>query len=221
MEQMESLVAKRSIESEDTLISMAKELETVRDRETFKQLVGPFLNELERSLQVKLDSDVIAAYRQMEEHHMLLRVENASRILETLTKHTPLPVGNEDDHYANSVVPNQEGIKIAFSEGRAPGPVRLLFGFDLRTAISYSPESLHVYPIDDIEGDLRDASMRKQVCRHVAGEIQPEYIRHMVLRVPRAFFPEEKMSADERSNSGMYIFRSLTLPHIESNGDTA
>lgn len=201
-----------SPEKENSLITLAKQLETVKDREAFSRLVGPFLDELESTLHVTLDQDVLSAYRTMEEQRMLLRVENVSRILETITKHTPMPVGSDEDHYANSVVPNQEGIKIAFSEGKAPGPVRLLFGFDLKTAISYEPESVHVYPIDDIEGDLRDAGLRKQVCRHVAGEIKSEYIRHIVLRVPRAFFPEEKMTDDEKKSAGMYIFRSVTLP---------
>jgi hypothetical protein len=212
METIEMPTPKPILEQENKLISMAKELETVKGREAFSKLVGPFLQELESSLNVTLNDDVLAAYREMEDNHMLLRVENTSRILRTLTHHVPLSVGNENDHYANSVVPNHEGIKIAFSEGKAPGPVRLLFGFDLRTAISYESESLHVYPIDDIEGDLRDASLRKQVCRHVSGEIQPEHIRHMVLRVPRSFFPQDKMTDEEKKTEGMYIFRSINLP---------
>lgn len=209
---MHAPIAESSQEKQSSLLALAKELETVKDREAFSRLVGPFLEELESTLDVKLDQDVLSAYRTMEDKKMLLRVENVSRILETITKHTPMPVGSEEDHYANSVVPTQEGIKIAFSEGKAPGPVRLLFGFDLKTAISYEPESVHVYPIDDMEDDLRDAGLRKQVCRHVAGEIKPEYIRHIVLRVPRVFFPKEKMTDEERSTSGMYIFRSVTLP---------
>ena len=191
------------------LTELALELETTKNPEVFKTLLNNFLQELELGLHLPLEEDVTTSYHEMEQEKLLLRVENISRVMESIVEHKPISVGNKEDHYANSVVPNNDGIKIAFAEGRAPGPVRILIGFDVRTAISYKPDSLQVYEVDQDEEDLRDIELRKKTCRHVVGNIEPESIKHLVIRTPRKIFPEERLTDDERNSESMYIFRAL------------
>ncbi len=197
----------------EKLLSIAQRIEQTKDVNECKELMPGFLEALETLAHDPLNPEIERIYREMQAQDLLLRVENISRVAESIKTHTPYHVGDAEDHYANSVIPENDGIKIAFAEATAPGPVRLLIGFDVRTAISYSPESIHVYNIDETENDLRDISLRKKVCKHVEGVITPELIKHIVIRCPRTIFPEDRMTNEEKNTQHMYIFRAVTLKH--------
>ncbi len=206
--------SKESLEKDiESLIHISQELEKDREKDIskFAELISEFLEKLEVVSHAEISPDVDVAYKKMQEKNLLLRVENISRIINSITKKESYEIGNEEDHYANSVVPNTEGVKIAFAEGRAPGPVRLLMGFDVRSAIAIDPNQINVHPIDKIDDDLRDTKLRSMYCRHLQGVIRPEYIKYIVLRVPRKIFPESKLTKTELLNNSMYIFRSIEL----------
>ncbi len=198
-------------ETAERLCNITKELETAKNIDIFKELVPDFLDAIEVMSQSKLSEKIEDVYREMERDGLLLRVENISRIAESLKTHTAFKIGDDNDHYANSVIADNEGVKIAMAEASSPGPIRLLIGFDVRTAITFNPESMHVYEIDDDEMDLRDTSLRRRVCRHVSGEIKPEDIKHIIMRIPRVLFPKERMTKKENDTISMYIFRSVHM----------
>jgi hypothetical protein len=146
----------------------------------------------------------------MQKNKFLVRLESLSRILAAIEKGAPIPVGNENDHYANAVIPENEGLRIAFAEGDAPGPIRLLVGFDFRAAIGFDPKGLEVHEIDLDELDPRDQVKRAAFCRHVRGNLNPEQIKYLILRIPKNLFPKN-MITEEDKKYGQFVFRGAEL----------
>lgn len=196
------------------LLSVCELLEHEKDISKFKELISVFLEKIDKLSDSGLSENVEKAYKDMQIKNLLLRVENISKVIGSIKDNKPYTVGDTEDHYANAVVPDQDGVAIAFSEARAPGPVKLLIGFDVRSAIAFEQEALHVFPIKDQE-DLRNIELRKKVCRHVEGNIDPHYIKYIILRIPRKIFPETRLNSNETKSDSMYIFRSLSLNSIQ------
>ena len=190
---------------------LCKKLEEEHNPEKFKELMPLFLKGIEDLFKNKLTEQVTPIYKKMQDEKLILRVENMSRVIQSFKNHEGYVIGNKGDHRANCVIPENEGIKLAFAEGFAPGPVRLLIGYDVRTAIAFSPEKVLVTAIDDLEIETRDAKVRKNLCRHIEGTIEPEHIKSVILRVLKKFFQESRMTEQEINSNTFYIIRGIEI----------
>jgi hypothetical protein len=59
---------------------------------------------------------------------------------------------------------------------------------------------------------MRDTSLRASYCRHVNGEIHRMDVRYMVMRIPKAMFPLDKLSEQEQLQGGQFVFRGIEMP---------
>ncbi|MBI4033965.1 MAG: hypothetical protein HY378_00240 [Candidatus Brennerbacteria bacterium] len=198
-------------EYEPLNLETIERLERAENEVEVKEILPKFFAFLEREVGAEVTADIDSVYQEIEKQHELVRLENIRHVAESLGLHRPLKIGSGEDHYANVVVPDNEGIRIALAEGEAPRPLRLLIGFDVKTAIGFSSEGLRVHDIDQSEFDLRDTALRASLCRHVEGELPPEQIHHIITRVPRQLMPEELLTAQEEKSESRYIFRGARL----------
>ena len=198
-------------EQESLNLEAIERLECAEDENEIREALPKFFLFLEREVGAETTTDIDHLYQEMEKQHELVRLENIRRVVEALSSHRSLKIGSGEDHYANAVTAENEGIRIALAEGEAPGPLRLLIGFDVKTAIGFDPEGLKVYDIDQDEFDLRNILARSALCRHVEGELPPEQIHHIVTRVPRHLMPEELLTAREKDSETPYIFRGARI----------
>jgi len=200
-----SIVKRMEVISEDAEISpeeFAKES---------KVLVEELLEHLGSDLHFELSPEINSLYAEMSRENLLARVERIATVLRCVITGEPIPVGNADNHYANSVTTNPEGLKIAMAEADAIGPVRLLVGLDLKTLIGFSNDHLTVSEVDEDSFDIRDTNLRKTHCRHINGEIHKEDIKYVVMRIPRRYFPVDKLSQTENEGTSQFIFRGVKL----------
>ncbi len=202
------------------LLDIVEKLETLANSKEYdpqeivewsRELVSDLLQHIETDLQLKLSEDVNEVYRKMNQENLLARVESVKRIVECLTHETPIEVGIGDNHYANSVTADLEGLRIAMAEAETFGPVRLLVGLDLKALVGFTNDHVEVSEIDDNEFDLRDTALRKAYCRHLDGEIHKEDIRYVVLRIPRKVFPNSLLNDFEKKQQTPFIFRSISI----------
>jgi len=121
----------------------------------------------------------------------------------------PNVVGDRGDKYANCALwpygaNPVEGIKNAFLEGKsAAGPVVTMLAFKQNSDTMTVEE-----PIGKMMqvGDLSRGSVKI-----LSGEINRSDLKFIIVRMPRKFFPEEKLSAAEKQNSQPQIFRGFVL----------
>lgn len=177
-----------------------------------KVLVTELLSHLDSDLHLNLSENIGSLYAEMQRENLIARVEQVASVLKCLATNEPISVGSQDTHYANSVTADPEGLRIAMSEADALGPVRLLVGLDLKALIGFTTDHLSVSEIDDSELDLRDTNLRKNFCRHVSGEIHRDDIRYVVMRIPKAYFPQDSLTPEEEKMSGQFVFRGARLP---------
>lgn len=218
LEKMSQEEPVKSLEAVDRSIitALAVKLEKSETAEETKEILKRILFFLESILKMEFTGNVTRIYNTMREEGLMLRGESISKIFETIINHKPLRVGDKDDHYANAVIPEPEGIKIAFAEARAPGPIRLIVAFDIRSLIGFEPDNLEVSAIEvsrikTSETDPRDTALRSNLCRHVSGNLLPRQIKYLILRVPRSVFPEEYLGPDE-SEETKFVFRGGKFP---------
>ncbi len=202
------------------LLEIVQKMESISEDETIspeefaiasKILVEQLLEHLNSDLHYELSSEINSLYAEMARENLLARVENVTTVMECVLTGKPILVGHGKSNYANSVTANPEGLRIAMAEADAFGPVRLLVGLDLKTLIGFSNDHIKVSEIDNDSFDIRDTSLRKNHCRHIEGEIHREDIKYMVMRIPRRYFPDKKMSQIEASGSEQFIFRGAKL----------
>jgi hypothetical protein len=205
-----------SIVSRMEQIGEAKDISTEQIIFESKILVKELLEHLESDLKLELSNDVTSFYNQMSRENLLARVESATSVIACVALDKPISVGSGDRHYANSVASEAEGLRIAMAEAEALGPIRFLVGLDVKALVGFKNDHLTVSEIDEQDFDLRDTSLRKAQCRHVAGEIRNEDIRYMVMRIPRKVFPQEKLLSDEVNQTGNFIFRGAQMGSVES-----
>ncbi|MEK7464594.1 MAG: hypothetical protein AAB617_02335 [Patescibacteria group bacterium] len=186
-------------------------MESAQSSAELKKLIPLLIDRLEKDFGIRFTDDITSLYKEMQEKRFLVRLENIRRVVEGVYEKRGFKIGDKEDHYANAVVPENEGLRIAFSEGEAPGPVRFLVGFDVKSAIGFDPNGLEVSDIETDESDLRDTAKRRALLRHVSGNLEPENIHHFIMRIPRAAFPEERMTEEEAKNKGGFIFRGARL----------
>lgn len=198
-------------EYEPLSLETVERLEQAESEAEIKEILPHFFSFLELEVGAKIETDINIIYEEIERQHELVRLENMRKVVEALSSRHPMKIGDGEDHYANAVIPENEGIRIALAEGEAPGPVKLLIGFDVKTAIGFNPEGLRVHDIDQGEFDLRDTSLRAALCRHVEGELPPEQIHHIVTRVPRGLMPVELMTDGEKKTDSLYVFRGAKI----------
>ncbi len=203
-----------SNEDESELDSVIEAIQSIKEKdkmEILKQKIEDLLNLLEEKIHRSLSANVEQSYLEMQNRNLVLRVENLKNIINCVVNNKSFEIGSNTEHYANSVVPTPEGVKIAFSEGMSPGAIKILAGYDINSAISLDPEHFELSEIDSIEGEVRDENLRKSTCRHIHGVIRKELIKHIVLRIPSMLFPKDKLTSFEIEHPGAYVFRYIKL----------
>lgn len=194
---------------------VAKQIEESDDPEFIKAQISELFFDIERELGVTIESDVSDLYKEMKKENCLARIDSLSRVLKTLEFDEPMPIGSEeetDDHYANAVIPENEGIQLAFAEGQAPGPVRMLVGFG-KTLIGFKTDHLEVKEINFNEDDPRDVAQRAYLCRHVSGELKKDDIKYVVMRIPKHMMPDNMVTDLEKDNIDKikFLFRGFRI----------
>src|SRR5690606_13199423 len=166
-------------------VSESTDLSPEEIKEQCKTLTAELLDHLRTDLNLELSSDVSTLYEEMQREKLLARVENATRVIECIATKSPIPVGSNDTHYANAVIAEPEGLRIAMAAADVLGPVRFLVGLNLKAIVRFKSDHPEVAEVDDSQIAIRATQMRKSFCRHVVGEILTEAMRYMVLRIPR------------------------------------
>lgn len=214
--ELEKYTVLRNLVEDIEKLSESKEIGNLEKTAKLKEFVGELLDHIHDGLELNLSSEVTSIYDEMSKRDLLARVESVKSVIECLSTNKPIQVGDRDHHYANCVTTDKEGLRIAMAEAEAIGPVRLLVGLDLKALIGFSNDHIEVSDIDDNEFDLRDTSMRKVHCRHIVGEIHPEDIKYVVLRIPKHLMPESKLQEDEKVSQGKFIFRGARVESMNS-----
>jgi len=190
-------------------IKLAHELEKTDDVELVKADLNRLLELLPQELNLEINNDVNSVYAGMKSENCLVRVETLSRVLETIELKTPLEISSDtESHYANAVIPEQEGLKLAFAEGQAPGPIRTMVAFG-KTIIGFKTDHISVSEIDFSETDIRNVKERKYLCRHVVGDLEPEDIRFLVMRIPYKLILEKNLTEEEKTAGSPFVFRCI------------
>lgn len=199
------------IEKTHTAIELAKKLESTYEPEFLKKHLGELLDLIEIETGVHFLETVDSIYEGMKEDDCLVRVEQLSRILETIKLDISYEIGHGENHYANAVIPEEKGIRLALAEGQAQGPIRTMVSFG-KTLIGFKTDNLEVSEVDfvsDTEG-IRDERERKYICRHVEGTITKEDIKYMLMRIPRHLLNDDRLTREELEDSDMpFIFRGV------------
>lgn len=190
---------------------LAREIELIEDEEILKKKLPELLDSMEEDLGLEFTNDVKRLYLEMEKEKCLIRVENLSEVLGVIEEDKTLHISDiNETHYANAVIPVPEGIKIAFSEGQAPGPIRLAIAFG-KTIIGFKTDHITVDEIDFNKDDVRGSGERKFLCRHVVGDLKRDDICYLIMRIPRPLFTEEYLDEDEKDGKSQFIFRGLKI----------
>jgi len=198
-----------SVEVEEVL-RLAEALEFSDDEVSIREQLPSFFHYLEVTLGVTITNDVTNLYAHMKEKQCLGRIEHISRIVKALEKNIPFEIGKGDTHYANAVIPEPEGISLAFGEGQAPGPIRIMIGFG-KTLVGFTTDNISVSNVDFIEDDFRDTQKRTYLCRHVDGQLSKEDIKTVVVRIPRKLVALENLFDDEKEVSSPFVFRGFLI----------
>lgn len=200
------------IEKSHTAIELAKKLESTYDSEFLKKHLGELLDLIEIETGVHFLETVDSIYEGMKADDCLVRVEQLSRILETIELNTSYQIGHKgENHYANAVIPEEKGIRLALAEGQAQGPIRTMVSFG-KTIIGFKTDNLEVSEVDFVSdtAGFRDENERKYICRHVEGIVTKEDIKYMVMRIPRHLLNDDRLTREELEDSDMpFIFRGV------------
>lgn len=198
-------------EQPKTAIELAHLLEDSDDIEYIKQNLGVLLDLIEKETGSKFQEEVDVIYADMKRENCLVRVEQLSRILETIELNKDLPIGhNAETHYANAVIPEEAGIKLALAEGQAPGPIRAIMSFG-KSLIGFKTANLEVTEVDFVQdaAGVRDEQERKYVCRHVEGTLKKEDIKFLVIRIPKHLLDDQHLSQGEKDEKDFpFVFRA-------------
>lgn len=211
---MQSPKAERGETVEEKVVRLSRTLEESKDPEFIKQMLPELFAVLENDLHLLLlkGPEIDKVYSLFRTEECLIRVENFTRIMEAVGLDHGFKVGEsaDDSHYANAVIADPEGIRLAFAEGQASGPLRVAMGFG-KSLVGFRTNSEHikVSRVDFSEDDQRDVAKRDYLCRHVEGEIEKSDIRGVVMRIPRTVMPDSLLTDDELDGEGPFIFRAF------------
>ncbi len=199
---------------QERVVRLSRELEQSQDPQFIQRALPELFDVLKKELGISLLSgeEIQKVYNLFQEEGCLVRVENFTRIMSALELSQGFKVGEsaDDSHYANAVIPDPEGIRLAFAEGQASGPLRLAMGLG-KSLVGFRGHSDHltVSNVDFSEDDQRDVAKRDYLCRHIEGEILKEDIRGVVMRIPRNVVGESLLTDEELENEGQFIFRGF------------
>ena len=198
-------------EQPKSAIELAAELENSDNIDYIKENLGKLLDLIQQETGARFQNEVDTIYADMKKENCLVRVEQLSRILETIELNKDLPIGhNAETHYANAVIPEDAGIKLALAEGQAPGPIRAIMSFG-KSLIGFKSENLSVSEVDFVPdaAGVRDEQERKYVCRHVEGTLHKEDIKFLVIRIPKHLLDEKHLSSEELEEKDFpFVFRA-------------
>lgn len=201
---------KNTYEQPKKSIELAKQLESTYEPEFLKKHLGELLDLIEAETGNHFLKEVDSIYDGMKADNCLVRVEQLSRVLEALELNSSYEIGHKgENHYANAVIPEEKGIKLAFAEGQAQGPIRTMVSFG-KTIIGFKTENLEVSEVDFVSdtAGFRDENERKYICRHVEGTVTKEDIKYMVMRIPRHLLDDDRLTREELENPEIsFIFR--------------
>ncbi len=206
---------------EERVVTLSKQLEESKSQEFIKEKLPELFKLLENELGINIlkGAEVNEVYRLFQEKKCLVRVENFTRILEALELNRGFRVGEsaDDSHYANAVIPEPDGIRLAFAEGQTSGPFRLAMGLG-KSLVGFNTTSNHLqtFAVDFDEEDPRDIAARRRLCRHVEGEVRKGDIQGVVMRIPRNVVEQGLLSEKERLEEGQFVFRGFLTPHDAS-----
>ncbi len=195
------------------IVALAENLETSDSEAFIKENLPIFFEQIQSTLGVQITDDVNALYEYINHEDCLVRVERITRIIKALEAGEDFEIGEGDSHYANAVIPDPEGIKLAFAEGQAPGPVRLAFGFG-KTIVGFKTDKLEVGEVDYVPDDVRDVEKRAYLCRHVDGKLSKEDIKAVVMRIPKKLMQEILLTNEEKKRNSPFVFRGFSLGQI-------
>lgn len=201
-------------EQPKSAIELAQELENSEDITYIKENLGKLLDLIERETGSEFQNEVDSIYEEMKNENCLVRVEQLSRILETIELNKDLPIGhNAETHYANAVIPEEAGIKLALAEGQAPGPIRAIMSFG-KSLIGFKTENLSIMEVDFVAdtAGVRNEHERKYVCRHVEGTLRKDDIKFLIIRIPKHLLDEKHISEEEQAEKDFpFVFRATKL----------
>lgn len=206
------LNSRPEVKEGSSLVVTAEAMERAQSEDEMRKSVQEFLDLLSKELNIELTPDITPLYREMNDRGFLIRLESPSVVAKSLKNKTPIRLGGGEDHYANAVVAQNEGVKMAFAEGMAPGPIRLILGFDVRSAIGFDSKGVTVSEVDESEFDLRDTSIRHALCRHVAGNLAPEDIKCFIMRIPKHMLDGKRLTRTETAQDVPFVFRGAKIP---------
>jgi hypothetical protein len=189
---------------------IALEMEESDDPEFVRKNIPELLRLIEADVHHPLVNDVSGLYLGMAQNKCLARIERLSRVLKTIEEDEPMRIGEAEEHYANAVIPEPEGIKIAYAEGQAPGPVRSMIAFG-KTLIGFKTENMQVDSIEYSSDDLRDGQKRNILCRHVSGDLRKEDIKYLIIRIPKNLVDLEVLTKEEVETESTFIFRGVEI----------
>lgn len=201
-------------------VELSQSLEESKDKEFIKTKLPELFSILEGGLGLKIlrgPEEISSIYKTFQEEKCLVRVERFTKILETIELNKEFVVGESanDSHYANAVIPEPEGIAIAWGEGQASGLVKTAFGLGLgKSMLGFkgNSENLKVTDVDFSKDDQRDIAKRAYLCRHVEGEVKKEDIVGVIMRMPRNVVPNDIMTEKELDNKASpFVFRGFLL----------
>lgn len=200
------------IEKQSKSIELAKQLESTYEPEFLKKHLGELLDLIEIETGNHFLKEVDPIYDGMKADNCLVRVEQLSRVLEAIELGSSYEIGHKgENHYANAVIPEEKGIKLALAEGQAQGPIRTMVSFG-KTIIGFKTDNLMVSEVDFVSdtAGFRDENERKYICRHVEGTVNKEDIKYMVMRIPRHLLNDDRLSKEELEDPDVsFIFRGV------------
>ena len=208
---IKTIEGRPSSEKQDRLFEVIEQMKKEVSQTEMEALVREYIEILTNDCDIQLSPDVTALYQEMERRKLLLRLESATKIFEALLLQKAIDLGTDEKRSENAVIPAQEGIAIAFAEGETRGPIRTLVGFDVNSAIGFDSRNVKVDEIEVDELDMRNTALRKAYCRHVSGQLPPEDLQYLVLRIPRGVFPKEILSDEEMKKESKFIVRGARV----------
>ena len=192
-------------------LELAKNLEQTTDESELRKGLKELLDSISTDTGLDCTDNVSELYEMMRQENCLARIEKLSNVLAAIELNQPVHISDSTEtHYANAVVPLPQGLKIAFSEGQAPGPIRAVFGFG-KTMIGFKTDNIDVSEVEFGESDIRDVNERAFLCRHVVGDIRREDIVCMILRIPRSLMDGHALTEKEKKHCSEFILRGFDL----------
>lgn len=152
----------------------------------------------------------------MENPSLILRREDPRELINALSHKRALHIlfqrGDKPYPNAASAGFNLEGIEIPYTRGFGKiqeGAVVFITGFT-------PGKTLRVEGLSENPGELsRFKGRTRTLIRSVSGDVPLPNLKFVILRMPRHYFPEDKLTEEEIEQEPFYINRVFTFPDKE------